>query len=128
MEHRFVVSHNGKAKQIAVEDISPIIGKKIGDTFDGSFLGLEGYILEIRGGTDRDGFPMTKWIDGPGRKRLILTKGPGIKIKKKGLRKRKMVRGNTISEEIAQINVKVLKEGSKPLFEEKKEEGDGSGE
>ncbi len=129
MGYKFVVSvpRERKAYQIEVDDISPIIGKKIGDRFDGSVIGLDGYVLEIRGGTDKDGFPMTNWIDGPGRKRLLLSRGPGIHLKKKGLRKRKMVRGNTVSEEIAQINVVVREYGQKTVAE-MLGKGEGSGE
>ncbi len=60
-----------------------------------------------------------------GRKRILLTKGPGVRIKgKDGTRKRKTVVGNILSPSIAQINLKTLKYGSKPLDEllAKKEE------
>ena len=55
---------------------------------------------------------------------VLLTKGPGIHIKGKGKRVRKTVRGNTISASIVQVNLKVIKEGSKKLDElfEKKAE------
>jgi len=38
------------------------------------------------------------------RKRILIPKGVGLQDTVKGLRKRKLVRGNTISEEIYQIN------------------------
>lgn len=121
MAFKFVVSNRGKAYQVEVDEekVPEVIGKRIGDTISGDAIGLPGYVLEIRGGTDRDGFPMTTWLHGPGRKRIMLTGPPGFhpEKKKKGLRKRKMVRGDTISEEIAQINVRVLKQGEKPLEE-----------
>jgi small subunit ribosomal protein S6e len=56
-------------------------------------------------------------VDGPGRKRIILTAPPGFHPASKGLRKRKSVRGNTISADTAQINVKVVKEGQKSVEE-----------
>ena len=40
------------------------------------------------------------------RKYVLLTKGVGLKDTEKGLRKRKLVRGNTISDEIYQLNCK----------------------
>ena len=130
MAFKFVVSHKGKAWQIEVDEekVPEVIGKRIGDVIPGDSIGLKGYELEIRGGTDRDGFPMTTWLKGPGRKRIILTGPPGFHPpkKKKGYRKRKMVRGDTVSADIAQINVKVVKEGEKPLEEIFK--GEESGE
>ncbi|MFH8092973.1 MAG: 30S ribosomal protein S6e [Candidatus Aenigmatarchaeota archaeon] len=99
-----------------------LIGKKIGDKFDGSILGLPGYELEIRGGTDKDGFPMLSSIQGPVRKKVLLSGRPGFKPKLKGQRKRKTVRGNTISADIVQINTKVVKYGPKPLEEMIKKE------
>ena len=106
-----------------------LLGKNIGDEFNGDFIGLAGYSLKITGGTDKDGFPMHPSIKGPGRKRVILSAPPGFHPKLKGQRRRKSIRGNTISEDITQINVKVLKKGEKSLEElvpmkpkEKKEE------
>jgi len=45
-------------------------------------------------------------VAGVPRKRVLLSKGVGLQDVKKGLRKRKLVRGNIISEEIYQINCK----------------------
>jgi len=104
-----------------------LIGKKIGDRFDGSLLGLAGYELEIRGGSDKDGFPMIPSIQGPVRKKVVLSSPPGFKPRLKGQRKRKTVRGNTISADIAQINTKIVKYGSKPIEEiiKKEEKAEG---
>lgn len=120
-----------KSYQLEVDQSKAIglIGKKIGDEFNGDLVGLNGYSLKITGGTDRDGFPMLPSLKGPGRKRVLLSSVPGFHPKIKGERKRKTVRGNTISDAIAQINVKVAKKGEKPLDQilptkakEKKEE------
>lgn len=78
---------------------------------------MPGYELQITGGTDRDGFPMHPQVHGPGRKKVILSHQPCFHPKFKGQRKRKTVRGNTISREIVQINCKVIKAGPKPLEE-----------
>jgi small subunit ribosomal protein S6e len=94
-----------------------IVGKKIGDEFNGDILGLAGYALKISGGTDKDGFPMHPSLKGPGRKRILLAEPPGFHPKLKGQRKRKTVRGDTISMDISQINVKVTKKGEKSLEE-----------
>jgi small subunit ribosomal protein S6e len=92
-----------------------IVGKIIGDKFNGDIIGLSGYEIQITGGTDKDGFPMHPQVHGPGRKNVVLSYPPGFHPKIKGQRKRKMVRGNTISLDIVQINCKVTKAGTKPL-------------
>lgn len=101
-----------------------LIGKKIGDIIEGDLLNLPGYKLKITGGSDDSGFPMRPEIEGTGKFRLLLSKGPGYRAKKKGERKRKTVRGNTIDNSIVQVNTKVIEEGPTPLSEllPKKEE------
>jgi small subunit ribosomal protein S6e len=129
---KFVVSDkDGRAYQIEKDqnDCQTIIGKKISDRFDADFLGLKGYALQITGGSDKDGFPMRRDIEGSVKKAVLLTYGVGMRNKKKGLRKRKTVRGNRITKDIVQINCKVVKQGEKSLSEllgkkgEKPEEG-----
>jgi len=94
-----------------------LIGKKISDEFNGDLIGLPGYILKITGGTDRDGFPMHPKVKGPGRKKVLLSSPPCFHPRKNGERRRKTVRGDTISEEISQINCKIVKKGEKPIEE-----------
>jgi len=125
---KFVISQGSKSYQLEKEqaECEALIGKKIGEKFSGDLIGLNGYELEITGGSDKDGFPMRGDIEGTVRKRLIVTKGIGFKgfkrigkkkYKIKGLRKRKMIRGNTIANDIVQINCKVVKTGEKTLDE-----------
>ena len=115
---KFVISHVGKSYQVEKDQKDcPVLEKKIGDTIPATFLGLDGYELEMTGGSDKDGFPMRKDIEGTVRKKIIVTKGVGFKADRKGLRRRKLLRGNTISTDISQINCKVVKAGAKS-FEE----------
>ena len=115
---KFVIGSKGKTYQIEKDQKdAPLAGKKIGDAFDAGFLGLSGYELQITGGSDKDGFPMNIDIEGVTRKKIIVTRGFGLKTKISGLRKRRSVRGNTIAADIVQINCKVTKEGEKPLNE-----------
>lgn len=94
------------------------IGKKIGDQVDGINANLPGYKLQITGGSDKAGFPMRSDFEGTGRRRLLLTEGVGFHpIDKPGKRKRMSVRGNRVSNEIIQVNLKVSKAGSKPVAE-----------
>ena len=127
-------------KEIKEPDSDVFEGKQIGDTIKGDDMGFAGYEFKITGGSDNAGFPMRKDVQGPLRKRILTIKGVGVNNKKKyrgknmkglrtmkGMRTRKTVMGNTISNRIAQINLKVMKEGTQPLdtpevsTEEKKE-------
>ncbi len=114
----------GKSYQKALEDTS-LVGKKIGDKISGDILGLEGYELEIRGGSDAAGFPLRKDVHGPIRKRALLGKGIGARIKRSGMKRRKTVCGNQITEKTAQVNLVVRKAGKEDLavlFAPKEEE------
>ncbi|MFH1455980.1 MAG: 30S ribosomal protein S6e [archaeon] len=98
----------GKTYQKTLDE-QAFIGKKIGDKIDGNLVGMAGFELEITGGSDVAGFPMRKDIQGSGRKRALLTSGTGVHIKRKGKKVRKTVMGSTISENIVQINLKIVK-------------------
>lgn len=90
-------------------------GRKIRDKVKGDSIGLGGYELEITGGSDNAGFPMRRNIHGTSRKKVLLVKGPCVKIRRRGMKKRKTVRGNILALDVAQINLKVVKEGSKKI-------------
>ena len=108
---------NGKSHQVQISGhhANSLIGKKIGDEVDGIFVQLPGYKLILSGGTDKNGFPMRKDFPGMGRRRLLLSKSKGFNAKEDGLRKKKSIRGNTINQDIVQINMKVTKYSSKPI-------------
>ena len=108
---------NGQTHQIETEEKPQLYGKQIGEEFDGGIVGLEGYTLKITGGTDRQGFPMRESIEGAERQRILLENGPGIREDEDGVRRRKSVRGNTVSGEIEQLNTVVIEEGSKSVDE-----------
>ena len=131
VEFKIVVNDtkNGKSHNILVSGhhANSLIGKKINDEVDGIFVSLPGYKLQITGGTDKNGFPMRKDLPGTTRRRLLLSESLGFKPKDSGIRKKKSVRGNTINQEVVQINMKVVKHSSRSIedivkVEEKKEE------
>src|SRR3990172_18155 len=110
MAFKIVISEpkSKKAWQIDKEAFF-LIGKKIGENFDGSLVGLTGFTLQVTGGSDKDGFPMRYDLEGSARKKALLTKGVGfrgtkkirkVKYKVEGMKKRKYIRGNTVSEDI----------------------------
>ena len=97
------------------KELPSLIGLKIGDKFDGAPLGLTGFTLQVTGGSDKDGFPMRPDLSGIARKKALMSKGPGFRPTTNGLKRRKYVRGNTISIEIVQVNCKVIEgEGDIP--------------
>ena len=149
MAFKLVISEPKTKKAYQVEKDAPsLIGLKIGSKFDGGMMGLSGFYLEITGGSDKEGFPMRSDLEGTARKKVLLTKSVGFRggktkkvkgkkkyLKVKGMRKRKYVRGNTVSDEIIQINCKIVegegdvasllgikKEGDKMTEEERTEE------
>jgi small subunit ribosomal protein S6e len=107
---------------LAAEDAKALFGRKLGDKVKGDILGKAGYEFEITGGSDNAGFPMRRDATGTGRRKILVTRSIGQQRTKKGVRIRKTVAGNTVSEFTSQLNVKVTKHGGQPLFEEKKEE------
>lgn len=108
---RAVIStSDGKSRQLEVPDDrqSALYGKKIGEVLDGSLLGFSNVKMKITGGSDKDGFPMRHDLPGMRRKRLLLSGGTGFHPTRDGIRKKKNIRGNTIGEDISQVNFLVV--------------------
>jgi small subunit ribosomal protein S6e len=104
----------GKSQSVELEGAKaqPLLGKRVGEVVDGSIAGLTGCKLQITGGSDKDGFPIRPNVHGGVRAAVILSKGVGYHPRRKGERKRRLVRGDTITEEIVQINL-LIKEKAK---------------
>ncbi|WP_461864534.1 30S ribosomal protein S6e [Thermococcus sp.] len=120
---KLVISNpkSGVARQVEIsgEDAEKLIGRRIGEEIPAKELGLNlsGIFgeeipadakLKITGGTDKDGFPMRPDVHGPRRVKILVSRGPGFRPKEKGERRKKTVRGNTISPDITQINMKLV--------------------
>jgi small subunit ribosomal protein S6e len=105
----------GKSRSIEVEGTQavPLIGRKLGEVIDGSVAKMRGHKLKITGGSDKDGFPMRPNIHGGVRIGVILSEGVGFHSSQKGERQRKTLRGNVITEEIVQINMKIVEKPKK---------------
>lgn len=116
MPFKLNIGFKGKSWKLELQDES-LVGKSVGDTVKGEEIKpeLAGYELKITGGSDIAGFPMFEEVEGLGLKRLLLTKGKGMRDNRAGLRMRKTVRGKTISLAVSQINMSVVKEGSQKL-------------
>lgn len=105
-----------KAYQKEIDQGASGLGqKRIGDKVKGDSFGLVGYELQVTGGSDKQGFPMRKDIEGMARKKVLLSVGTGFRTKIRGKRKRKSIRGNTVSSNISQVNLKITGYGSKPV-------------
>ena len=120
--------------KISGNNHAQLLGKKIGDTVDGIFVGegeqtLSGYKLQITGGSDKTGTPLRRDLDGGSRQAVLVTQSVGFKghnlvfktkggekkrfrYKPDGLRKRRYFRGNTINQDTRQINLKVVDAGN----------------
>jgi small subunit ribosomal protein S6e len=108
----------GTSKVVELEEAraAPFIGRKLGETIDGSVVDLPAHKVMIAGGSDKDGVPMRGNVHGGVRRQVVLSGGAGFKPKKNGERRRKTVRGSTITDEIVQINMKIVERpaGAKP--------------
>ncbi len=112
---------DGKTTKIILEGDARValFGLTVGSEFKGDLFNpdLNDYTFKITGGSDEDGIPMRIDLEGSGRRRLFLAGGVGYNPKKKGIRRRKLIRGSEILDDIAQLNVKVVKKGKKSLSE-----------
>ena len=93
------------SKELKDSDANPLLGLQLGNETDAAIVGLTGK-LKLTGGSDKSGVPMRNDIHGAARKKVLLSKGVGLQAAETGQRVRKLMRGNTISEEIYQINCK----------------------
>ena len=120
---------SGKTYKLEVEE-NVLIDKKLHEKIPGNILKpeLEGYEFEIAGTSDKSGFTSLKGIPGVGLSTALLSYEKGMRKRPKkegkkdysnktpkGLRLRKTVRGEIISPAITQVNLKIIKEGSKKL-------------
>lgn len=114
----------GKSRVVELEGSRavPLIGRRLGETIDGSVMGQSDHKLRITGGSDKDGFPMRPDIHGGVRTNTILSGGVGFHPKREGERRRKTIRGNVITEEIAQINMAVTEKPQKKAEKAEKTE------
>lgn len=110
---------SGASKVVELEEgrASPLIGRKLGETLDGAAVDLPAYKVQVLGGSDKDGVPMRSNVHGGVRRAVVLSGGAGFKPEDKGQRKRKVVRGDIITDEIAQINMKIVERpaGAAPI-------------
>ena len=97
------------------QDANRFVGRSVGETVDGSAVGLSGYELEITGGSDTSGRPMREDVSGTETAAILLEGGVGFEPTVDGERKRVTVRGAEISDETRQINAKIVARGDESV-------------
>ena len=85
----------------------PLIGVRIGSVIDSSVIGIAGGKVKITGGSDKAGTPMRSDVHGGVKKYVLMSEGVGAKNLEGG-RIRKLVRGNMVTEEIYQLNLRLV--------------------
>jgi small subunit ribosomal protein S6e len=112
MSVRVVVSHPDTGNSYQVEaDVNAFVGKEIGEEVDGNPVGLDGYTLEITGGSDNTGRPMRGDVDGQGISEILVSGGTGYNPDREGERRRASVRGGEVGDATVQLNTRVVEEG-----------------
>ncbi len=103
---------SGKAFSHKTDEKELFANKKVGEEIGLDSLGFQGYVAVITGGSDKEGFPIKRDLEGPARRKVFITVD-----KKKGVRRRITFRGNLLTAETTQVNLSVRKYGAK-LFAE----------
>ena len=96
------------SQEIKDKSAQPLLGSKIGDIIDSSVFGFKDGKIKITGGSDKSGTPMRSDLHGGVKKYILMTSGVGARNLEPGERKRKLVRGNLITEEIYQLNCRLI--------------------
>jgi small subunit ribosomal protein S6e len=111
VEYKVVISDskgNSINQEIKDKSAQPFVGSKIGDVMDSTVFGLKDGKIKITGGSDKSGTPMRSDLHGGVKKYILMTSGVGARNLDPGERKRKLVRGNLITEEIYQLNCQLI--------------------
>ncbi|ELZ11979.1 30S ribosomal protein S6e [Halovivax asiaticus JCM 14624] len=111
---------SGLAYQLEADgqDANRFMGKSIGDEVDGGALGLDGYTLEITGGSDETGRPLHAGVTGSSLTEVMMREtGTGYHQRRDGERRRVTVRGREIADDVSQINATVTESGSTAIDE-----------
>lgn len=106
-QFKIVVSDpkTGKSEVLEAKDSTAqlFVGRRLGDTVDLSAVG-QSYKVKITGGSDKAGFPLRADIQGGGKRYVLLTEGVGFRNAADGEKRRRLVRGGLINEEVYQLN------------------------
>lgn len=120
MKLNIAYPRNGTVKQVEVTDEQlrkvNLTDYRLGNDVDGKIFGdqFKGYVFRLKGGSDKEGFPMVQGVLASSRVSLLLARGAiGFNTfrGRSGERRRKSVRGCILAQDIAVLNVVVIKVG-----------------
>lgn len=115
---------NGSVKQFLVSDETlrrvHLTDYRLGQEVDGAIFGepFKGYTFRLKGGSDKDGFPMVNGVMAFSRVSLLIKRGSiGFNTfrGRSGERRRKSLRGCILSNDIACLNVVIVKRGEQEI-------------
>jgi small subunit ribosomal protein S6e len=124
MKLNIAYPRNGTVKQFECNDDfirkGTLFDHRLGHDVDGALFGPEfkGYMFRLKGGSDKDGFPMVQGVMANARVSLLLKRG-AINFNafrgRSGERRRKSVRGCILASDVACLNAVIVKLGEKPI-------------
>jgi len=115
---------NGTVKQFEIDDEvirrSNLYDHRLGNEIDGSAFGapFKGYVFRIKGGADKEGFPMVQGVMAASRVALLIKRGaPGFNAfrGRPGERRRKNIRGCICGQDLAVLELVIVKSGEAPI-------------
>lgn len=98
--------------------LAHVYGMRMGQEIEGDVLGeqFKGYVFRITGGNDKQGFPMMQGVMTNNRVRLLMGEGSTyFRPRRDGERRRKSVRGCIVAQDLAILNLVIVKEGDAKL-------------
>jgi small subunit ribosomal protein S6e len=95
----------GKSEVLDAKDSTAqlFMGRRVGEIIDLNVVG-QNYKVKLTGGSDKAGFPMRGDVLGGGKRFVLMTEGIGFRHSVSGEKRRKLVRGGTVTEEVYQLN------------------------
>ena len=104
--------------EVDEQDANRFLGRELGEEVDGTAVGLDGYSLEITGGSDAAGRPLRADVGGSSLSEVLVSeRSTGYRPDRDGERRRITVRGREIGEEVVQINARIAERGDRSVEE-----------
>lgn len=121
MKFNISYSATGQQKLIDIDaekKVRVFYDKKIGDDVEGHHLGEEykGYVFKIKGGNDKQGFPMKAGVLSNQRVRVLMKEGSKcFRPRRDGQKKRKAVRGCIVGPDLSVITLTIIEKGENEI-------------